>query len=253
VQIAGSDEIGTLARAVNEMLEAIAHQEAELAVSQAAQANAQAQAEALVRSTATEVGEQLGGVASNASRVSDAAENIDARVAETADMTVRASARSAEANRSMDELRESTQRITEITKVITSIAEQTNLLALNATIEAARAGEAGKGFAVVAGEVKSLANMTADSTGTINETIEKIQQDSLAVADVIAEVVNAIEGIRSSTNEIVGATGEQRATVEDLTRQLREAHGRVDALARGGVSSAARRFGVRDSNTPTTH
>jgi methyl-accepting chemotaxis protein len=58
----------------------------------------------------------------------------------------------------MDDIREASKRIEDITRVIESIAFQTNILALNAAVEAARAGEHGKGFAVVAQEVRALAD-----------------------------------------------------------------------------------------------
>ncbi len=79
------------------------------------------------------------------------------------------------ASERMSELNNAAQEIGKITVVITDISEQTNLLALNATIEAARAGEAGKGFAVVAGEIKDLANQTADATSKIEKEIENVQ------------------------------------------------------------------------------
>ncbi len=89
--------------------------------------------------------------------------------------------------------------IGKVTEVITEISEQTKLLALNATIEAARAGEEGKGFVVVAGEIKNLAQQTAEATGKIKKEIETIRSTiSVTIADI-----KQISAINNEVNDIV--------------------------------------------------
>ena len=120
----------------------------------------------------------------------------------------------------MDDIREASKRIEDITRVIESIAFQTNILALNAAVEAARAGEHGKGFAVVAQEVRALAGRSANAVKEIEQligdTLRKVseghalsEQTRLAMDDIIIHIDN----ISQLVTEINHASREQSAGI----------------------------------------
>lgn len=89
---------------------------------------------------------------------------------------------------------ESARKIEEASNIISEIASQTNLLSLNASIEAARAGEAGKGFAVVASEIKKLADQSASSTSHITDIVRDLESN-------VETAVHSVEKVYEIANE----------------------------------------------------
>jgi methyl-accepting chemotaxis protein len=124
----------------------------------------------------------------------------------------------------MNDLGLAAKEIGQVTDVIKKIADKTNLLALNATIEAASAGAAGKGFAVVAGEIKELANQSAQSADDIARRIEHIQSGTNNAVHVIRDVSNIIARINQSVETISGHIDRQTRTSNEIAQNVAQAN-----------------------------
>ena len=102
----------------------------------------------------------------------------------------------------------SARRIADIIALIDGIAFQTNILALNAAVEAARAGEQGRGFAVVAGEVRSLAQRSADAAREIKALIEESVAQVDAGSALAQQAGQTMEEVVASVREVSGIIAE---------------------------------------------
>ncbi len=123
----------------------------------------------------------------------------------------------------MEDIRLSSNSVSEIIKVIEAIAFQTNLLALNAAVEAARAGEAGKGFAVVSEEVRKLAQSSSEAArqtaGKVTESVAKTEAGcamSLQVSKSLKQIAAQVNEVNSIMTQIDKASREQISGLETV-------------------------------------
>ena len=150
----------------------------------------------------------------------------------------------------MDEINDASKKIVDIIGVIEGIAFQTNILALNAAVEAARAGEQGRGFAVVAGEVRSLAQRSAEAAreikSLIGSSVERVETGARLVQDAgstmneimasVRRVTDIIGEISASASEQSSGIGQVNVAVTQLDRMTQQNAALVEQSAAAAES-----------------
>jgi methyl-accepting chemotaxis protein-2 (aspartate sensor receptor) len=166
-------------------------------------------------------------LASTVKQNADNARQANQLAASASDVAERGGSAVSEVVNTMQEISASSRKISEIVSVIDGIAFQTNILALNAAVEAARAGEQGKGFAVVAGEVRSLAQRSAQAAkeikGLIEDSVSKVGAGSQQVeraGATMQEIVASVKRVTDIMGEISAASEEQSSGIDQVNRAV---------------------------------
>ncbi len=237
VDVKSRDEIGDMARSMNQTVSAIrtimsdirvaadqtaASSEELSATAQNISNGSQQQASAVEQISAsvealTATIQSVAGNAKDASAVADQTKSIASKGGVTVEKSIAG----------MKLINESSERMTKIIGAISQIASQTNLLALNAAIEAACAGEHGLGFAVVADEVRKLAERSSlaaeEITQLIKQSTTRVNDGSRLSDEVgasLAEILGGIDKTGAAMSSISSATTEQSTTAAEVAKGM---------------------------------
>jgi methyl-accepting chemotaxis protein len=164
----------------------------------------------------------------------DVAQQASQLAVSASDVAGRGGAVMAQVVSTMEGIATDAGRIADIVGMIDAIAFQTNILALNAAVEAARAGEQGRGFAVVAGEVRNLAQRSAEAAKEIKGLIGASNQKVSTGAQLVREAGSTMGDIVGSVQRVTRMIGEISASALQQNEgigQVNQAVTRLDGMS----------------------
>ena len=185
--------------------------------------------------------ENVRAVAQSAEELSESIGRIHQQIIGSKAISDEASIVARATDQRMAELSLSAGQVGDIVEMISNVAFQTDILALNASIEAARAGPAGRGFAVLAGEVKALAEQTANAAHEVAKRIDAMQAETRAAGDNIAKVVDTSLRVTDIASSVAAAIEEQDRTTRNIAAAVKGAAAGAQDVSKNitGVSEAA--------------
>jgi len=219
------DEIGQLAKALNDMGARLKEVVANIIGASSNVASGSQQLSAGSEEMSQGATEQAAAAEEASSSMEEMAANIrqnSDNALQTEKIAKKSATDAQEGGQAVAETVTAMKQIAEKISIIEEIARQTNLLALNAAIEAARAGEHGKGFAVVAAEVRKLAERSQHAAGEISE----LSGSSVEIADkagkMLALMVPDIQKTAELVQEIAAASKEQDTGAEQVNQAIQQ-------------------------------
>lgn len=249
-----TDEVGTLAGSVNEMvhkLRQIVTEISEGASNVVAASQQMSEASQVIADGAAEQ-------AASTEEISTSMEEMVSSILQNTENANKTDQISAESAQSILNLKESfretltaMEQIASKSVIIKDISFQTNILALNAAVEAARAGEAGRGFSVVAGEVRKLSESTQkaaleidqltigslqiaqDTWALLEKLIPEFQETNMLVKEISAsgsEQKTGADMINNAVQSLVQVTNQNSASSEELASSSEELAAQAETL-----------------------